>query len=40
MRGLKEEEGGAVAELKVEQYRNNRADCLHLEKFKDILDIT
>ena len=40
MRGLKGKEGGAVANLKVEKYRNNRANCLHSKTSKDILDLT
>ena len=37
MRGLKGEEVGSVADLMVEQYRNN---SLYSETFKDILDLT
>ena len=40
MRGLKGGERSVVAELKVEQYRNNRADYLHSETSEDILDLT
>ena len=31
-RGLKEEEGGFVVDLKVEEYHNKKVDCLHSEK--------
>ena len=37
---MKGEEGVAIADLKVEQYCNNRADCLHSEMSEDILDLT
>ena len=40
MRDLKGEEGGVVADLKVEQCRNNRADCLHSNTSADILELT
>ena len=37
---LKEEEGDAAADLKIEQYGNNRADRLHSETSKGKLDRT
>ena len=37
MMGLKGEERGVVADLKVEQYPNNRADCLDSYTSEDIL---
>ena len=40
MRDLKEEERGVLADLKVERYRNNRANCLHSETPEDTLDLT
>ena len=40
MRGLCGEEGGVV-DLKVKQYRNNRADCCsHSETSENILDVS
>ena len=40
MRGLKGEEGDVVADIKVEQYCNNRANCSDSETSEGILDLT